>query len=292
MSEAEDITIQIDGLELAAKDWGPRDAPPVLCLHGWLDNAASFDGIAARLPGMRLLALDLPGHGHSQHHPAGFPYVFIDWVAVIHQVVESLGWPRLTLMGHSLGAAISAVWAGTFPDRVERLVLLEGLGPLTEEPEHAPRRLARAIEEERAKRGRQPTVHADADAVIERMGRSLQRLSREAAEVLLARGLKHVEGGVTWRADPRLRFASRIRLTESQVLAFLRAISCPTLVVRADAGYPFITHQGQARLRAIRDVELFELPGSHHVHLEDPEPVAAAVGRFLAPIVVPGPTNP
>jgi pimeloyl-ACP methyl ester carboxylesterase len=284
MSEAEDITLEIDGLTLAAKVWGPPSGAPVLCLHGWLDNAASFDRLAPLLSGMRLVALDLPGHGASQHNPVGVPYAFVDWVGVVHQVVERVGWSTLSLMGHSLGAAICAVWSGTFPERVRRLVLLEGLGPLTESPEQAPRRLARALEEERTKRGRLPTVHADREAVVERLGRSMQRLSREAAEVLVARGLRDVEGGVTWRSDPRLRFASRMRLTEAQVLAFLQRIECPTLVVRAHQGYPFTAHHGQERLSAIRNVELVELPGSHHVHLEDPEPVAAVVDRFLAPL--------
>jgi pimeloyl-ACP methyl ester carboxylesterase len=284
MSEAENVTIRIEGLELAAKAWGPQDAPPVLCLHGWLDNAASFDGLAPRLPGLRVVALDLPGHGLSEHLPAGVSYGFVDWVAVVHQVVEALGWSLFTLMGHSLGAAVGAVWAGTFPDRVGRLVLLEGIGPLTEESDQAPTRLARALLEERSKRGRRPTVHADRKAVIERIGRSVHQLSREAAETLLTRGLKDVQGGVTWRSDPRLRIASRVRLTEAQVLAFLRAIACPTLLVRASAGYPFAALQADARLRAIGDVELVELPGTHHVHLEDPEPVAAAIARFLAPL--------
>ena len=281
LEPCEDIQISIEGLELCAKVWGPPEAPPVLCLHGWLDNAATFDGLAPRLPGWRLVALDLPGHGRSSHNPAGFPYAFIDWVAVVHEVVHRLGWSTLTVMGHSLGAAIAAVWAGTFPRRVERLILLEGLGPLTDAPEDAPKRLARAIEEERAKRGRTPTVHADLETVVARLGQTVQRLSPQAAEVLVRRGLKEVDGGVTWRSDPRLRIASRLRLTEPQVLAFLRAIECPTLLVRASAGYPFASDGGEARIRAIRDLEVVQLPGSHHVHLEDPESVAAAVLRFL-----------
>jgi pimeloyl-ACP methyl ester carboxylesterase len=282
VNETRDITIRIEGLELCAKVWGPPEGRPVLCLHGWLDNAGSFDALAPHLPESRLVALDLPGHGRSDHHPPGFPYAFVDFVAVVHQVVEALAWPSLTLMGHSLGAAIAAVWAGTFPQRVERLVLLEGLGPLTDEAEQAPIRLARALTEERDKRGRKPTVHPDRKAVIERLGRTVQRLSPQAAEILVRRGLKDEGGGVTWRSDPRLRLASRMRMTEAHVLAFLRAITCPTLVVRARAGYPFTVHAGEARLAALAKLELVELTGSHHVHLEDPEPVAAAVRRFLS----------
>ena len=60
-----DVRLLLPNLSLAARDWGPAAAPPVLALHGWLDNAASFDRLAPLLDGLRIVALDLPGHGRS-----------------------------------------------------------------------------------------------------------------------------------------------------------------------------------------------------------------------------------
>jgi pimeloyl-ACP methyl ester carboxylesterase len=280
----EEITIETPALRLAARAWGPPDGLPTLALHGWLDNAASFDGLAPLLPGLRLVCLDLPGHGLSDHLPPGQPYAFIDTVAQVHAATLALGWPRYCLMGHSLGAAVASVLAGAVPGRVQRLVLLEGLGPVAEDPKHVAERLARALEEEDRKQGKSAPVHRSRDEAVRRLEASLSRLSSAAAQTLAARGLREVEGGVTWRTDPRLRLPSRLRMTEEQVLACVRAIACPVLLVRASEGFAFAPKAESARVAALRDAVVVELPGGHHLHLDTPEPVAAAIRELLAPL--------
>ncbi|MCA9655834.1 MAG: alpha/beta hydrolase [Myxococcales bacterium] len=285
IDQPEEITIQTPTLRLAARAWGPADGVPVLALHGWLDSAASFDRVAPRLPGLRLVCLDMPGHGESEHLPPGQGYAFVDTVAHVHAATVALGWERFCLLGHSLGAAVSAVLAGTFPARVRRLALVEGLGPVTEEPKHAAERLARSIEEEERKRGRTPPVYPSEDEAVRRLEASMSRLSHEAARTLCRRGLRPVEGGVTWRSDPRLRLPSRLRLTEEQVLVFLGAIECPTLLVRGSEGFPFAPRPMSARVAALRDAEMVELPGGHHLHLDTPDAVAEVLREFFAPLV-------
>lgn len=307
----EELEIVTPALRLAARAWGPRDGVPTLALHGWLDNAASFDGLAPRLPGLRLVCLDLPGHGLSEHLGPGQTYAFIDTVAHVHAATVALGWNRFCLLGHSLGAALAAMLAGAMPGRVQRLALLEGLGPVTEDPKHAAERLARALEEEVRKHGRAAPVYVSREDVVRRLEASMSRLTRGAAQTLAARGLREVEGGVTWRSDPRLRLPSRLRLTEEQVLTFLRAITCPTLLVRGSEGFPFAPKPTSARVAALRGdaaqasseagsspepsseltpeltprLTMVELPGGHHLHLDTPEPVAAAIREFLAPLL-------
>lgn len=281
---AEELLIHAEGLRLTARAWGHQDAPPVLCLHGWLDNAATFDRLAPHLPDLRLVCLDLPGHGYSEHHPPGFLYGFVDLVASVHHAVRALGWERFSLMGHSLGGSICAVLAGTFPAAIERLVLLEGLGPLTEAAKHAPERLAKALGDEELARGKPPAVYRDRELVESRLGVTASKLSQAAAGILLQRALVDVSDGVAWRTDRRLRLASRMRMTDAQVIAFLERIACPTLLVRATDGFPFATEAAGRRTEAIADLQIVELPGRHHVHLEDPEAVANVVRPFLAPI--------
>lgn len=277
----EELSIDVPGLGLAARAIGPVDAPPVLCLHGWLDNAATFEPIGPLLPGLRIVALDLPGHGLSAHREAGNTYAFIDAVAAVAAARDALGWERCALLGHSLGAAIAASLAGAQPSRTTALVLVEGTGPLAEAPEHAAVRLGRALEEQRMKIGRRAPVYADAETAATRLAGSISRISIDAARILCRRGLVDVEGGVTWRSDPQVRWQSRSRLVEDQVLAFLRAITCPTLFIRAQDSHFADGAVLDARLAAIADLHTEALPGGHHLHLERPDAVAPLIASFL-----------
>ena len=104
ISKTEEIEIQTSSIRLVAKCWGNPDGIPVLAFHGWLDNAATFDNLAPLLPELRILSLDLPGHGLSDHRPSGTAYHFIDMVMDVIEVAEVLGWKNYSLLGHSMGA--------------------------------------------------------------------------------------------------------------------------------------------------------------------------------------------
>ncbi len=285
MTAPEALTLDVPGGRLAALAWGPPDAPPVLALHGWLDNAASFARLAPLLPSHRLVALELPGHGHSAHRPAGVAYHFIDWVGDVVGAADALGWERFALLGHSMGAGVASLVAGTAPARVSHLALLEGLGPLACPPDEAPARLAESLARRGARERKRPRPHADVVAAAARLRQATPSLSEEGARLLAERGTRPVEGdegGVIWRSDPRLRGLSPMRMTEEHVQAFLRRIPCPVLVIRAREGYPFDPRTLGARYGCLRQATLEELPGGHHVHLDDPAPVAALLEPFLA----------
>ena len=89
--------------KIAYKKWGTDSSPSVLALHGWLDNLASFEPLLQHLDDLCVVAIDLPGHGKSDHRPVGAHYHFLDWIPDILAVIEALGWKGLSLMGHSLG---------------------------------------------------------------------------------------------------------------------------------------------------------------------------------------------
>ncbi len=277
---AGDVEIQIPGLTVRGQAWGPEDGIPVLALHGWLDSSASFARLAPRLESMRVVAIDLPGHGLSDHRSASAAYSFVDWVPDVVAVADSLGWQTFRLLGHSMGAGISCLLAGAFPERVTALALIEGFGPLSEEAAGAPARLARHVVQR--KLAVEPRVMREQEEAVERVLRATWGLERESARALVARGTRAVKGGWVWRWDPRIRQSSALRLTEEQVLAFLSAISCAVLVVRARDGYPFESSYLEARRRAVRDLTVVEVEGGHHVHLDHPERVVDALRRHLA----------
>ncbi|MGE0713237.1 MAG: alpha/beta fold hydrolase [Planctomycetota bacterium] len=284
MSEPEPLTLELPGLTLAALAWGPADGQPVLCLHGWLDNAASFVPLARELQGcpLRLVALDLPGHGLSDHRAPGAHYHFVDWVADVAAAGEALGWERYALLCHSMGAGIGALVAGALPERITRLVLIEGLGPLSTAAEEAPARLAEAIARRGTRERKRSRVHGDRAAAVERLRAVNPSLGEAAARLLVERGTVEQEGGVAWRTDPRLRSTSPVRITEAHVHAFLRRIACPSLLVWAREGYPFDPQGIAERQACVPDLTVVELPGGHHLHMDDPARVAAEVAPFLA----------
>ncbi|PRP93127.1 Tropinesterase [Enhygromyxa salina] len=278
------VELDLPDLKLSGLAWGPKHGRPVLASHGWLDNATTMSRLAPLLCEaleLRIVSLDLPGHGLSEHKRG--PYHFVDSVADLIQAADALGWDRFTLLGHSMGAGISTLTAGAVPQRIERCVLLEGIGPIVDVPAEAARRLARSLRVEAAKRDKPKRLFPDPATAAARY-REAAPMDPASARLLIDRGLVEVEGGWTWRADPRLRIDSRMRLSEEQVHAFLTAIECPVLLVSATQGWP---HNGKVvaeRIAAIRDITAVEIEGRHHVHLDDPAGVAALVIPFLKPL--------
>jgi pimeloyl-ACP methyl ester carboxylesterase len=275
-----ELTLDAGDFQLAARAWGPPDAPKVLALHGWLDNAATFDRLAPLLPGLHLVAIDLPGHGRSDHRPPGASGHFVDWVVDVVAIVDHLGWTRCALLGHSMGAGIASLVPAILGERVERMVLIEGLGPLSSPPEHTPEQLAEAIAAERRAVAKKPRSFPDLEAAVRARMRGSD-LDQNAARVLVERAIEVTAQGVRFRHDPRLTTPSRVRLTEPQVHAFLAATSCPVLLIRARAGWPVPDEAVAARLGAIPDAHAVEVEGGHHVHLTHPDRVAPLIHGFL-----------
>jgi len=277
---ARELTLLLPHLRVAARDWGTEGGTPVLALHGWLDNAATFDRLVPRLDDLRVVALDLPGHGRSDHLPVGCGHHFVDSVPMVIAVADALGWDRFSLLGHSMGAGISSLVPSVVPDRVERLVLLEGFGPLSDAPENAPIGLAKALEQEAGILGEEGRVFPSMDAAAQARQRNSD-LDPDSAWLLMERGTEKVRDGVRFTHDPRLKTRSRTRFTEDQVLAFLRSITCPVLAIRASQGWPFPEDLVAQRKKAISNLKFMEVEGGHHVHLTHPERVAPLVADFL-----------
>lgn len=274
--------IKWQGLKIAALEWGSRDQPKVLALHGWMDNAASFIPLASRLDGFHIVAPDFVGHGHSDHRPGTCGAHFIDWVADVLGMAEVLGWQKFSILGHSMGAAIGVQTAAVAPEAVQRLILLDGFGPLSDPAEQAPARLAKALDAERRQDTAEDPPCRTLEAALKARLRSGSDLTREGARLLVERGTEPCADGVRFRHDPRLKLPSRTRLTEEQVLAFLRGVSCPVLAIRPRGGWPVPEDIISRRLGAFADLERLEVEGGHHVHLTHPERVAEAIAGFLA----------
>lgn len=281
MNDAQEITLHAGALDLAACVWGDPRAQPVVALHGWLDNAASFARLAPLLGPRGTIALDFPGHGRSGHRPPGTHYHFVDFVCDVIDAIDALALPRFTLMGHSLGANVASFVAATIPDRVEKLVLLEGFGPFSARPSTSPAQLLEATLQMRALAHKSTPEYAS----VEEAARSRQAVSDfdlDCAMILSRRGTREEDGRVTWRSDPKLRVRSPQYLSEAQVIAYLRAIRAPTLLVRASRGLPARYPAIERRYRYVAQLQIGDVEGGHHVHLQNPQAVAGIVRDFIA----------
>ena len=282
MSAWRETSIDLAHIRLAARVWGDPSLPPLLALHGWRDNAGSFDALAPFIcTHFHIVAIDFPGHGLSGWRPVGTWYHYIDYVSDLVAVAEKLGWKRISLLGLLFGGTVASVFAACRPQSVEKLLLIEALGPITAPAEDSLGQLRRGIDQRAAFEEKLRVFASKDDAVDIRS--KVNGLSRQAATALVERGLKAVPGGFSWSSDPRLTLSTPLRYTEDQILAVLRGIEAKTLLVLAQPEAPYLPRDMiQRRIDQVRDITVHRIAGSHHLHLENAAPIAKLIGDFVA----------
>ena len=277
-----ELSLKLPVGPLAALEWGEPEAPPLLALHGWLDNAASFDAPAPLLAkDFRVIALDMPGHGRSAHLPPGVTrYHVMDYVDHVLNAADALQLLHFNLLGHSLGAGVASLVAAAAPARIGKLALIEGLGPLADGGSHTLQRW-RDAEAQRSLSRRAPRVFANIEeALAARV--AVGDLATDEARALVTRSLREVEGGYAWSSDPRLRLPTPLRIDESQLRRLLAGIESPTLLLLADPQTSYLPRaMMEARATCVRDIRIERIAGRHHLHLQHPEEVATLLLAFL-----------
>lgn len=255
-------------------------ATPLLALHGWLDNAASFVPMAPALAHYDLVALDMPGHGRSFHYPAHAEYSLFSTILDMLAAADALGWERFDLLGHSMGGAVASLLAAAAPDRISRLFLIEALGPLSGSEDTTASRLREAVTQRRALNTKRKRVFNDPElAVAARMQTNITALDEASSRLLIERGIRKVEGGYEWSSDARLTLSTAVRMSEAQVRDCLGGITCPATLLVADPTPPYFPPGlRESRVACVPMIRSCSLPGSHHLHMTHPLEVVAALG--------------
>jgi pimeloyl-ACP methyl ester carboxylesterase len=274
---------QLPGLQLAALEWGRPGGRPVIALHGWLDNAGSFDLLAPSLADWHLVALDAAGHGYSDNRSADASYNIWQEVGDILEVATELGWDRFSVLGHSRGAAVATLFAGTFPEKTASLMLIEGGLPFLGDAAEAAENLATVLTKTRSLRGRSGRVVASREQAIAERVDGFSPVSHAAAEVLARRSLRRVPDGWQWHADRRLKAGSELRLTRELLVPVLERVAAPAICVLADDS-PFGAFEIYRDLLGLIDgIEVHRIPGRHHFHLEGAaDKIVELLTRFVA----------
>lgn len=304
-----------DGVRLKGADWVEPSKNPnasgknitIVALHGWLDNAASFSRLAPALIGqltaskslhsidqVRLVALDLPGHGRSDWLPqvSGCSPDYHIWTPaqalsdVLNQLPQSAH-----LLGHSMGAASGLLFAGAMPERLKSLVSLDVLGPIVEPPERASERFRQSLlrssflrqaSGKSKKQGRLYDSVAEAVEARLKAGSINPGMTTECIEPIVVRNLTPREQGWAWRTDPALKRPNPFRLTPDILDAFLRSAMLPVQFMGAKQGLAAQLDLAGLAQKLPEGTQL-SLPGHHHFHLEPStsDRVAEEVGAFI-----------
>lgn len=297
--EPEEVRIPVPFGEIAAKWWGPRDVRPILAIHGWLDNAGTFDTLIPLLPHhMSFLAIDLPGHGLSSRIPAGLTYQSMDHVYLIQRIKNHYQWNRISLLGHSMGSIVSMVYTATFPAQVDLYVGLDCIKSHITEPAEIVRRLQHRIpkgllaDDEHNQNPSEPPSYTYNELLDRLHLGSNKSVSKQVAPFLLNRNITHstaYPGRFYFTRDSRLKYMHSVSVgwSQDQCLAMAkRMASVPYLFVKATEGSYYEDRkyfdQFVDVVRAVNPrFQLEYVEGSHHVHLSEPDKVAPIVAAFL-----------
>jgi pimeloyl-ACP methyl ester carboxylesterase len=265
---------RIRGARLAWREWGEPEEPAVLALHGWLDNAASFDALAPLLRGCRVIAPDLPGNGQSDHRGPEGSYNIWDDLPDLVALTRELGLARYRLLGHSRGAAIATLLCAVEAEHISSLVLLDGLAAPPFDPADTVTQLRAFAHDYGAREPRAARVFATMEEAISARCRASGTDPRAVA-MLVGRSLEACAGGYRWRTDARLRYASALKLSEPHIQAIFAAVRAPAMLVLAGD-----TRARLAQMPGITDwfprLVIEEIAGSHHWHMLDAAPAIAA----------------
>lgn len=267
--------VSIDG-------WEQGQGHRVMATHGWLDNANTWLPVAQRTQSNLLWrSIDFPGHGRSGHGPKGETYHFVDYVEVLLDAADQWGWDRFSLVGHSMGGSIAMMFAAAFPERVDALVLSDSFGPLTGDADDVATQLRRGLLSRRKSSGIVPRHYPAREDLAERIRRGSLGLTEDAIALLLERTAVQTEDGWAFSYDPRVRDVSTYRFLDAHVDGLMRALACPTLMIRASHGGIMRHGALAAHFDKVRDLRIEDVEGNHHVHLNDPDSVAPLIEAFL-----------
>jgi pimeloyl-ACP methyl ester carboxylesterase len=271
------------GVPLCLCSWGPSDGPPVLCVHGLLEHGASWEGVATALAerGCHVVAPDLRGHGRSGHVRS---YHLVDFLADLDALVREMATSPVTIVGHSMGAAMAAMLAGARQGRVRALVLIE---PPVDVSAGAggDDTLALHLDYLAA-----PAPHAPLPGVAsaaERLRQVTPSMSVELSLRMAERITEPCEGGVRWRWDPLLRtragiaFSGMGGLDAAAYARRIRRITAPITLVHGSQSDLMRPEHAELQRGAMPDARRVTLRGGHNLMYDTPAEIAALVAEML-----------
>ncbi len=270
-----DKTVSVNGIKLNYLDWGNESAPDMVLVHGLRGHRHSWDDFSSLVcKDFHVMALDQRGRGDSDWAP-DCDYSTDAYVADLAGFSEALGLSKFTLVGHSMGGRNSMTFGGKFPEKLDKLVVVD-VGP--ESDPRGGARIAREIINV-------PEEFDSFEAVVEYMNKQNRFASDRVMRRRLTYATKELPNGkIGWRYDLAIREARRQGISSPQedLWPALSRITCPTLVVRGAETDLLTLEVAQRMIETFANGQLVEIPSAGHMVFEDnPDDFNAAVTRFL-----------
>lgn len=280
--------IEANGLRHNVLEWDQSGSDTtVVLLHGFLDLAWSFERVALKLaPHYHVVAPDFRGHGDTDWIGAGGYYYFPDYTADLARVLPRVTRERVYLVGHSMGGTVATYYTGTFPERVHKLALLEGIGPPESKPEDAPERMRKHVQTVDEMRAKTLKPLPSVAAATERLHKIYPGLDAAWAARLAEKATRAAPDGAAgsriWKHDPLHRTRTPLLFSLAQYKAFTARILCPVLLVNGgDSKLSFLHDRERQQLYPWPQVQT--LPGAGHMmQLDQPEALADMLLAFFA----------
>lgn len=282
--------IPVRDLQYHVRHWGSEDAPKLFMVHGWMDVGASFQFVVDCLKrDWHVIAPDWRGFGLTKN-PGVDCYWFPDYLGDLDAILQHYAPDEpVNLLGHSMGGNVVCLYAGVRPQRIRKLINLEGFGLPATRPEQAPGRYAKWLDELRT----QPEIrpYASQAAVAARLQKTNPRLTDERAAFLSSHWSAQNEKG-QWEilGDPAHKLTSPILYRVEEVLACWQAIAAPVLWVEADDTEAWRWMGPKETARAEIDRRITFIPNvtkaeianaGHMLHHDQPEALAELIEKFL-----------
>ncbi len=274
------------GLKHRILEWGSRreDQPTIVMVHGYLDCAGSFSALASLLSGsfgFHCIAADVRGHGGTEWVGQGGYYHFFDYVRDLRDLVTQVGGERPILLGHSMGGGIATLFAGTWPEELSALVLLEGLGPPAEDYGDGPDRMRRWLRELDGVAERPFRSFESLEKVGQRLGRLWPTVPAERL-LDVARWQTRREGDhYVWSYDPAHRTRTPMIFRPDRWAPFLQAIRCPVLTITGGQSWYRWPDLEERRANLVDRTHVHIETASHMLHLDSPLGVSSAIYAFI-----------
>ena len=278
--ERKETRLSIRGIDYCVYEWGDSGAPMLIYLHGWADMGTTLQFVIDAFEGdWFIVAPDWRGFGRTQLSTDS--YWFPDYLADLHALLQHYS-PNAsaTLVGHSMGANIAALYAGSFPERIATLINVEGFGLPDKNPVEAPLRYRAWVESINSDVAF--SSYADYNALARRIKKQSQRMSDAAAQFVAREwGVYDAGGRVQLRADSRHKQPNAVLYRRAEAEACWRAIRAEILLVSGDSG-PFSLELDAVDTLPFPKHETRVIEGSGHmVHFEAPGQLAAVIEAFL-----------